>query len=126
MTITLATLKDATAQQVFDQVAAHLLKQNARSTAEGGLMCQYRGDNNLMCAAGCLIADDEYKPFMDMGISNGGGAWITMVRKGVVPEAHCDLIMDLQKLHDNSHPELFKGELRRLAGDHDLTFNHEG
>ena len=42
--ITLRTLPHATAQEVFDQVATHLLTQNARAgivDTDGGFMCRY-------------------------------------------------------------------------------------
>ena len=55
--ITLATLEQATAQQVFTQVKNHLLKQNEKSMING--ICAYRGSNGLQCAAGCLMSDEE-------------------------------------------------------------------
>lgn len=126
MTITLATLKDATAQQVFDQVAAHLLKQNARSTNAEGNKCMYRGADGMMCAAGCLIADDEYKPEMDVGAIVGGGSWASMVGKGTVPADHKIMIMKLQRLHDSSFLSSFSDQLRKLAEQEGLVFNHAG
>ncbi|MDO5609506.1 MAG: hypothetical protein Q4G62_01760, partial [Pseudomonadota bacterium] len=64
--ITLKTLSSASAQAAADQIVQHLLTQNERSIldfADPGL-CAYRGMRGLKCAAGCLIADDEY----DVGI----------------------------------------------------------
>jgi hypothetical protein len=55
--ITLETLPQATAQEVFDQVATHLLTQRQRSTTKGN--CAYRGDDGLKCAAGCLLGPDD-------------------------------------------------------------------
>ena len=121
--ITLATLKDATAQQVFDQVAAHLLKQNAQSRSEDGWRCLYRGDKGMMCAAGCLIGDDEYKPFFDQGQSAGGGSWAGMVNRGTIPGDHKELIGSLQKLHDCESPLSFKSALKRLADENGLVFD---
>ena len=60
--ITLKTLPQATAQDVFDHVTQHLLKQGKRSVSSTGA-CQYRteqAEGVLKCAAGCLITDDEY------------------------------------------------------------------
>lgn len=60
--ITLKTLPNASAQQVFDQVAAHLLTQKEK--AKQFNTCKYRvehRDKVLKCAAGCLIGDDEYE-----------------------------------------------------------------
>lgn len=124
--ITLATLKDATAQQVFDQVATHMLKQNAQSRSDDGFRCMYRGANGLMCAAGCLMSDEEYAPYMDKGTSYGGGSWISMVNKGTIPRYHLDLIARLQSTHDNVNPSMWGRELRRVADEEGLVFNHEG
>ncbi len=52
--------KDATHQEVFDKVFAHLLKQNRRSIA--GSTCAYRDERGGACAAGCVISDKEYNP----------------------------------------------------------------
>ena len=68
--ITLKTLPQATAQEVFDQVAKHLLTQMKKSVAKRAAesasdskdYCMYRGFDGTKCAAGCLISDDEYKP----------------------------------------------------------------
>ena len=60
--ITLKTLPQATAQEVFDQVTQHLLKQG-KAARSGTGACRYRVETRgeiLKCAAGCLIADDEY------------------------------------------------------------------
>ena len=100
--ITLSTLKDATAQQVFDQVVTHMIKQGERSIRHGSKMCLYRGDKGLMCAAGCLIADDEYQPQFDNGAGNGGGTWDRLVSNQTVPEHHQNLIVALQRAHDRS------------------------
>ena len=40
MTITLATLAQATEQEIFDQVARHLIKQGKRAADGSG--CKYR------------------------------------------------------------------------------------
>lgn len=106
--ITLKTLPQATAQEVFDQVARHLLTQNKRSTniAED---CVYRGSGGLQCAAGCLIADDEYRPGME------GNSWCGIVASGYAPIQHRDLISDLQNLHDTQSTVYWKEELHRTA-----------
>lgn len=93
MTITLATLAQATEQQIFDQVARHLLKQGQRAVVEGGT-CKYRY-NGLMCAAGCLISDDEYSENMDIS-----GSWGSLVEAGWVTTNHADFVYALQKMHD--------------------------
>lgn len=123
--ITLATLKDATAQQVFDQVKNHLLKQNVRSTAaiQG---CAYRGgwgSQKLMCAAGCLISDEEYAErgsFIMDGSNNT--SWEYHVEKGRVPKEHFDLIKSLQTIHDQDDPSEWPAQLKELAAYHGLVY----
>lgn len=126
MKITLANLATATAQQVFDQVAAHLLHQNAkaRKVREGTSMndCVYRGENNTKCAAGCLIADDEYKPEMDKPSGNRGTSWGSLLVRGLVPHTpHDTLIGALQRVHDGHEPDSFKRELQRTAEEFELN-----
>ena len=60
MTITLATLPQATAQEVYSQVRNHMLTQGIQSMIEFH-GCQYHGPEGLMCAAGCLVSDTEYR-----------------------------------------------------------------
>lgn len=131
--ITLATLHTATAQEVFDQVATHLLTQAKRSNTTDG-MCAYRGVNGLKCAAGALIADDEYDERIE------GVSWARLVSSEldengnpmpVTPEAHCDLIQDLQALHDalafNATQKeariIWSDLLRKLAENYELNTN---
>lgn len=106
--ITLKTLPEATAQQVFDQVARHLLTQMKRSL-DYTEDCVYRGAGGLRCAAGCLISDAEYLPGME------GNSWFGLVESKLVPEQHRALISDLQNLHDINAPQNWKEELHRTA-----------
>ena len=125
--ITLKTLPEATAQEVFDHVATHLLTQKKKSLHSlellgadlaGGLggdpgyeACRYRGDNGLKCAAGCLIGDDEYKQSWE------GTLWSDLVldARNQIPTAHMDLIHDLQNIHDGYPSRSWYGALVRLA-----------
>jgi len=103
VTITLATLPQATAQEVFDQIVEHLLTQREQSSvlvmrgADESIDCYYRY-GPLKCAAGCLIADDEYRPDME------NVAWGGIVRSGWAPGHHKTLIEHLQVIHDNYPP----------------------
>ena len=117
--ITLKTLEKATAQEVFDQVAVHLLKQKrqSRQTQEQGKpysFCAYRGDNGLKCAAGCLIGDDEYQHTME------GGSWTVFVVNGLAPEKHHKLIRSLQSLHDATVFTDWARGLREIANKYSL------
>lgn len=103
--ITLKTLHVATEQEVFDQVLSHLRRQGRPSKGKDG-GCKYRGVGNLKCAAGCLIADDEYKSKMD---NLDDTRWLSLVSEGLVPNVHIHLIRDLQVIHDQSADPFDKG-----------------
>ena len=93
MTITLATLPQANAQEVYSQVRKHLLTQKMKSIEEGK-GCVYRGPDGLKCAAGCLLSAEEYRPTME------GKVWAYLVDRKMVPGAHQGLISGLQAIHD--------------------------
>ena len=115
--ITLATLEQATAQEVFDQVAAHLLTQGKQSRARNvdkGTYCAYRGDQGLKCAAGCLIGDDEYYVSME------GVGWDIFVKEGRVTKKHYDLIRSLQLMHDTQPSSIWEDCLKKMAHDYNL------
>jgi len=114
MKITLKTLPVATAQEVFDQVATHLLNQDARSMLNS--KCLYRF-GKLKCAAGCLIGEDEYNENFES--VNWGG----LVRNCQVPPEHEELISDLQSLHDSVFLGAWPYRLRGVARDHGLNVN---
>ena len=118
MTITLKTLHQATAQEVFDQVKNHLLTQMKKSQKGFETVCLYRNSGGLKCAAGCLIADDEYKlsPFEKIG------DWNALVAEGCVPTAHSKLIYSLQALHDFSTPGDWAARLQEVAYEYGLNY----
>lgn len=123
--ITLKTLAEATSQQVFDQVAKHLLTQNEQSQLAPGT-CTYRVINEdgkvLKCAAGCLMSNEEYFPEFE-GVSWGG-----LVGRGVAPKEHTLLIQELQILHDTRPAPYWPLLLREFAQKHNLSteiLNHD-
>jgi hypothetical protein len=110
--ITLKTLSQTSAQEVFDFVSNHLLRQGVRSTtfnSRSANNCVYRGDQGRSCAAGCLIGDHEYSDRME------GLSWDDLARSGRVPRHHIELITELQKVHDLSKPEDWPSVLSKLA-----------
>ena len=115
--ITLATLPQATAQEVFEYVAHHLLTQNEKSTLGGDTQCVYRGFNHLKCAAGCMISDYEYKRKFE------GVSWVELTIKGLVPSDHESLIMSLQQVHDGYEVSNWREQLSHLADEFNLNFN---
>jgi hypothetical protein len=114
--ITLATLHQATPQQVFDQVATHLLTQGSRSLGNEG-RCAYRGINGLQCAAGCLIGDDEGPENLE------GHGWTKLQYDGLVPSYHADLIRRLQVVHDACGVLRWRDELKDVADLHGLNLD---
>lgn len=116
--ITLKTLSQATEQEVFDQVAKHLLEQKQVSTFAPN-KCAYRGEAGLKCAAGCLISGDEYNPKWE----NRGWKWL--VKEEAVPSEHCELISELQIIHDEEHPSNWGIHLESLAQERGLKFKFD-
>lgn len=115
--ITLATLPQATAQEVFDQVKEHLLTQKAKSVSARG-NCAYRGEGGMMCAAGCLMSDTQYDPYMDNEVDS---SWNTLVTERWVPSDHSDLIQKLQNIHDGSSAD-WADEMKELANSLNLIY----
>jgi hypothetical protein len=116
--VTLKTLAEATAQEVFDQVAKHLLEQGKKSfklDADEGEFCLYRGPEGTMCAAGCLISDNEYEDDME------GRCWRNLVNNGYASDAHIDMIDCLQCIHDKKVPSTWREELLEISKRFDLN-----
>lgn len=123
MMITLKTLSQATEQEVFDQVAKHMLTQNKKSkdirrelSYDG---CLYRSPDGLKCAAGCLIADDEYDPKFE----NKHWGALTASFPDVIPLKHEELISDLQEIHDTVDVYYWKDYLIELTNKFNLNWN---
>lgn len=99
MQVTLKSLPTATVQEVFDTVVGGLIAQKDLSHRGDGLYCAYRverGMVRLKCAAGQLIADDEYNEEFE------GRLWRQLATDGLVPKDHADFIQTLQKIHDTA------------------------
>lgn len=106
-----------TAQEVFDIVAAHMLKQNQKSKRfikDSSGYCAYRGDNGLKCAAGCLIPDAIYNRNFE------NVSWQLLVAFHHFPYNHATLITKLQYIHDNYEPKNWLEHLTHLAACYSL------
>lgn len=119
-------------QEVFNKVANHLLKQNAKSLNDDG--CAYRGDKGMMCAIGCLIPDDKYTP----GIENisafsayepGKDEVERQILHDILHEVlgaesreDFDFLDDLQVIHDTASVGIWITELQQFADNNNLTF----
>ena len=106
------TFNAATAQEVFDFVAHHLLTQNEKSLQ--GNSCRYKSQRTLKCAAGCLISDENYDKSLE------GDTWDIVSKKlGMVNQ--WSLVRDLQALHDNTIVRKWKHELINFANRYALS-----
>ena len=102
-------------QVQFESVAAHLLRQGVRSVdAEGD--CVYRGENGMMCAAGCRVPGDFYTPRMEGANWRGVCTKIPDCAKYLDPE----IGKDLQNIHDNTEPEYWAEQLAFMAEERGL------
>lgn len=112
-------------QEIFDKVATHLIAQGKQSLDYDGRArgCAYRGDDGTMCAAGCLIPDDEYAPEFE-GIPWDGIAKDVPSFANATFEVH-SLIYSLQLVHDDENywetPETLKDALRVVANLYELS-----
>ena len=119
--ITLKTLPQAIAQEVFDQVKNHLLTQNKKSLLPNeirylGNGCAYRGENGLKCAVGCLIGDDEYTSGIE------GMEWASIATGRRILN-HKNMIIDLQNAHDTFNKiEDLVIDLKNIAAKYNLNY----
>ena len=121
MIITLANLHKATKQQIFNQVATHLLtqKKQAKIINETGTFCRYRIPNtNLKCAGGCIIADLEYDETCETR------TWHDAIKLYILDFPYCNrhenFIGNLQSIHDSLDPSEWKKSLYQLTRDEKL------
>jgi hypothetical protein len=113
--ITLATLPQATAQEVFDQVAIHLLTQGEKAVKDG--TCLYRTESGLKCAAGALMSDEEYAALPE---NDRKSSWRNLVYATLAPFEHVDLINSLQHIHDSANVDNWERYLLITARDFNL------
>ena len=119
--ITTENLAQATTQQVFDQCVKHLLAQNERAVDERG-NCVYLTERNTRCGAGHLLTTD------DLGYLAKhyklGGSWRALIEECyIAPQAHSELITEVQDIHDNGTPETWPDRLTLLAVRLNLEYN---
>lgn len=119
--------KFETAQQIFDHIVTHLLTQNKKATkeVENAFMpqCSYRGDNGTKCAAGSLIDDEHYDPWLEGYNVLDGSVRQALVLSGVNTNEHVGLVHNLQCIHDNFDPVEWNFKLRKIALNNNLIVN---
>lgn len=117
-------------QKVFDKVATHLLTQKRKSMKRTrkdcfdgkGVLCMYRGPNGTMCAVGCLIKDKYYDPNLENKNVFCGEVHDVLcksVNGFTGSQSEIRFMSDLQRIHDDHHPNQWKKELKNFA-------EHEG
>lgn len=120
------------AQEIFDTVIHHLLRQGVPSRRDSA--CLYRGPNGTSCAVGCLIPDEMYNADMDRAdMSNGLTSIRSILPKYTFPEyfhAEVFLLGALQRFHDSYDPgeeivfnNIFKARLESIAMEFGLAFD---
>lgn len=121
-------LGTATDQEVFDYIAAHLLRQNKPSVEEGGGSCLYRGPEGLKCAVGACLSDElidngtRGDPELLEGEDVYGAARILCIP---MEGERADLLQALQGVHDGEDADEWVWRLERLAKRHNLEFDEE-
>ena len=111
-----------TDQELYDKVAAHLLKQGDKAgiyQPDGSFSCMYRDDKGRQCAAGCLLEPEQYTAKLEgRGVSHSTVA--VALYKSIGPY-NAELVRELQVVHDFTSPEGWEEELRKLAEDFKLV-----
>lgn len=134
-------MEKLTDQEIFDQVATHLILQWEKSEAyqlncdgEDELMCSYRGKNGLRCALGFLIQDSVYDQRMETRSSCGLiDVFPDLFDQLPFTKAQCDadgICRELQSVHDGFKVEewgqrLIEVAVRRGLDDSSVARAHE-
>lgn len=117
---------DIDRQEIFDTVVNHLMTMPRQSAIDGG--CLYRGPDELSCAVGCLITDEEYVDAMDD--MDQGSSVKSLFERNLLPHRfipHLQLLGDLQRIHDNINNwgtldrAYMKQDLRSIANYYTLS-----
>lgn len=116
--------KPVSEQQVFEAVSYHLFRQG--EPAYDGSKCVYRTEDDLKCAAGCLIPDSMYRVWMDNGSDNKPLNFHALITGPECPaELHKslssleELVTELQSGHDHSADDLYgwRSDLAKWLGN---------
>jgi len=107
-----------TPQDIFNKVAEHLLKQNARCQNDED-SCKYRGENNTSCAVGCLLPDSLYSIIMEGETIIGLFEKFPKV-KTFLGAKNTYLLRKLQDIHDDEKVENWSILLIEVAEEEKL------
>lgn len=110
-----------TAQEIFDKVSKHLVRQGRRSergTSKPGEIgdCLLRAKDGSKCSIGVLIPDDVYRPDME-GLLVAKLLTSGLLSPPIAEELkpHLALLQRLQMIHDCLDPVSWPRALRRVA-----------
>jgi hypothetical protein len=127
--------KLTTAQEIFDVVAEHLLTMPHRAVNEDEL-CAYRGKDNIPCAVGRLITDEEYHlPNGETLDDLDDNSVLLVAEQLLLPSRlvpHVKLLTSLQSAHDHAlnwqdlgrgpaDKKKMRARLIRIADAYDLS-----
>lgn len=115
-----------TNQEIYDKVCDHFAKQGRQSVDAVDNACMLRGDNGTSCAVGCLIADEDYDPKMEMRMGNGVGMFFDdypdVAKKIGNTKENIELLDALQTAHDFAkNRDNIVGRLMEIAYRFGLT-----
>lgn len=109
-------MTDLTDQQIFDKVVNHLRTQGYAGS------CSYRTPDGKKCAIGCLIDDEHYSPKFE-GYTAEWEPISSALRASGIPtdsKKTCDLLLNLQQIHDLAFPAYWEDDFRSAASRWDL------
>ncbi len=110
-----------TQQQIFDQVADHLLTQKKKSYNKKETSCAYRGPNGLKCAIGGILADNEIVKIANC-ISPNDVNYLA-IHQLKLPDrltGHTEFLRYLQMIHDVHKPSRWIEKLSAFAKEKGL------
>ena len=108
-------MSEVTAQDMFNTMVRHLIKQRVRSMQANGYSCAYRGVDGTMCAVGVLIADEHYHAGLEANIASSScvrAAVEASIKRGLT-EIEVNLLSEMQSIHDSSLYDL-KDKIGRM------------
>lgn len=112
-----------TRQELFDTVAEHLLKQNAKSerydTWSKGPLCAFRDEVGRTCAVGCLIPYGLIREADQCETIHSPQIYAVLKELGL--SEHLDLLGALQRVHDMREPSAWRSSLRAVADKQGLS-----
>lgn len=86
-------------QQVFDQIAEHLLSQSKKARNPSTTICEYQSSDGCQCAVGCLIPDEEYSRDADLAI---------VKVKRAIARVGCDILVPMTIASFNDYHATFE------------------